>query len=43
MIIMCIDMVFMVCKAAVLWIQVFYRTIFPAALKPINGKIVLVC
>lgn len=42
MIVMCIDMIFMVFKALVLWIQVFYRTIFPAALKPINGKIVLI-
>lgn len=32
----------MVCKALVLWVGIFYRTIIPAELKPITGKYVLV-
>ncbi|XP_046443547.1 epidermal retinol dehydrogenase 2-like [Daphnia pulex] len=42
LIIMSLDFCYMVCKAFVMWACIFYRTLFPAELKSISGKIVLI-
>lgn len=42
MIIMCLDFALMVLRALFMWIGIAYRILFPATLKPIDGKVVLV-
>lgn len=40
--ILILDFSLMVLKAFIMWVGIFYRVLFPATLKPIKGKIVLV-
>jgi len=42
MTIITLDFFLMVLKALWMWIGIFFRTLFPADFKPINGKIVLI-